>query len=269
VSGGSVDDGAGFAFEDGLAPPGETAGADAAGGWRVKSERGLVYELMTLDAVVAWLEGKDDVDGVRVARGGGPFLPVRDIPELSKRLGLSAAGAAGPRADEAPLQLDTDTRPKRQGTAPAPRGGTPTARGPAKTREERSAPRTAAKPARVEQRPTLGLGFVLWLLLGGGLVAGGGVAVGLQTGFMSLPPEPAAEAAPASSPDEKLRAAVAALEAGQNTGAAQLLRQAAEAEGAHPSVFRYLAVALHRTGSDDEAREALAEYRRRMARTGR
>jgi hypothetical protein len=238
--------------------------ADEPGGWRVKSERGLVYELMTLDAVVAWLEGKDDAEGVRVARGGGPFLPVRDIPELSKRLGLSAAGA---RADEAPLQLDTDNRPKRQGTA-APRGAGEAARGPAKGRDARAASKTTAKPAKPDQRPALGLGFVLWLLLAGALVAGGGVAVGLKTGFMSLPPEPAGETAAAPA-DEKVRAAVAALEAGQNTGAAQLLRQAAEAEGAHPSVFRYLAVALHRTGSDGEAREALAEYRRRMARMGR
>ncbi len=263
VPGGSVDDGPGFAFDDGLAG---AVRADEAGGWRVKSERGLVYELMTLDAVVAWLEGKDDVEGVRVARGAGAFLPVRDVPELSKRLGLSAAGAVGPRPDEAPLQLDTDPRPKRQGTASA-KAGTAPARTPARSREV-AAPRAGARPARVEQRPSLGLGFVLWLLLGGGLLAGGGVAVGLKTGFMSLPPEPAKEAAP-HTPDEQVRAAIAALEAGQNTGAAQLLRQAAEAEGAHPSVFRHLAVALHRTGSDDEAREALAEYRRRMARMGR
>jgi hypothetical protein len=289
-SSGSVDEGPGFAFDDGLANltrpdmamPGERAGraedlaapaSAGSGGWRVRSERGLVYELMTVDAVIAWLEGKDDLEAVRVARGSGPFVPVREIPELARRLGLGNAPAA--KADESPLVLDEG--PQKRRPAPTTKGpaAQPPRPGRAPSREvgaqaRGARPREAASAPKRDASPALGLGLVLWLLLAAGLVCGGAVAAGLQTGFLGLPP-PAEPPAPpsAGSADERVQTAQRMLEAGQNTGAERLLRQAAQAPDAEPRVLKSWALALHRTGNDAEARDTLAEYRRRMARMGR
>jgi hypothetical protein len=188
-----------------------------------------------------------------------------------------------PRVEEAPLALDKDRAAPRRPASRSPDPRRPDSRRPdprrpdggrrsqtghrpeqAGARAER--PIAAAQPAAASGEQ-FGLGFVLWLLMAGGLVVGAVVAIGLDTGLMSLPPTVASEVV--AEPSAALAKGVQELEAGRYTAAALLLQRAAEVEGEDPRVYRHLALALHRTGRSREAREAITEYRRRLAQMGR
>lgn len=183
-----------------------------------------------------------------------------------------------PQVDEAPLALDMDRaaprRPESRGPdsrRPDPRRPDGGRRSQTGHRPEKAAARgerpSAAAPSAAATGEQFGLGFVLWLLMAGGLVVGTVVAVGLDTGLMSLPPTVSSETTVA--PSAALAKGVEELEAGRYTAAALLLQRAAEVEGEDPRVYRHLALALHRTGRSREAREAITEYRRRIAQMGR
>ncbi len=233
-----------------------TMGAAA---WRVRSDRGLVYELPTLDAVVAWLEGKTDISQVHLARGDSAFLPVDAWPDVSQR--LTPRGPPTPGGDE--LALDTARAPAKR----PPRTQQP-ARAPelrrASPRDGASAP--AKKEARLPDSP-LGFGFVLMLLAGGTLLAGGVVVAGVLGGWMGLPPTVEGSALPAPAPaSASLARAIELFEAEQYTAATRLLQTVADQEE-DPRALRYLALALHRSNRQAEARAALEAYRARHQRT--
>ena len=52
--------------------------------WRVKSARGVIYEMSSTDEVLDWLNEHTDWDKVSIARGLGPFLDVDSYPELER-----------------------------------------------------------------------------------------------------------------------------------------------------------------------------------------
>ena len=65
----------------GLGGPAQTLG------WRVRNERGLVYNLVTIAAVTEWLAEKESPHTFEVAQGEGPFLPIAAVPALAERFG--------------------------------------------------------------------------------------------------------------------------------------------------------------------------------------
>ncbi len=243
-------------------PPPETAS-----GWRVRSERGLVYELMTVDAVVAWLEGKADISGVRVARAQGLFQGVESFPEIAKRLGMRPGGvveapklAAG-GAGELSLAMERAPSPRsRQKQAAA-------ADGPNQKKGQRDRPDAKAKEARSVERP-VGMGAVLGMLVGTLALAGAAVFAGVKTEALALPPPLAATAeAPVPAPGPELAEAIKAYEAGHFTAATTRLKSLTK-KGDDPRAWRYLALALHKSNRDPEAQKALDEYRRRKQQAG-
>lgn len=222
-------------------------------GWRVKSERGLVYELMTIDAVIAWLQGKADTTHIQLSRAGEPFRPVSDFPEVAQRLGYSAPRptAAAAKEEDGPLLLDEDRLRQRGGARIEPgarqgaRGDTPTA------------PRVNSA---IED--PLGLGFVVGLLFACTLLFAGMVLGGLRVGLMSGAPTVDQVAV-----EPQLPAALQEVEAvmgkGKFTAAVRMLQQLQTKE-ADPRVHRLMALALYRTNQPQAAAEALARYREAM-----
>lgn len=236
------------------------------GGWRVRSERGLVYELMTVDAVVAWLEGKADISGVRIASGGGEFQSVEAFPAIASRLGLRTSSAQ-------PIQLSSPAGAGELSLAmeraPAPRSRQPqtTAAGGAPKKGARERPDAKPKEALRVDNP-LGMGALLGLLIGALALAGGAVFAGVKTGSLDMPPPLEATAeAPLPPPSTALAAAVEDYNNGKINLAERRLSALAK-KGDDPRAWRYLALALHKSNRDDEARAALARYRRRMQQTG-
>ncbi len=246
-----------------------------ASGWRVRSERGLVYELMTVDAVVAWLEGKSDVSGVRIARGDGAFQEVTAFPEVASRLGIRpgaevapptlSGGAAGGGGGELSLAMERAPSPQKRAAAAQAASKAAASSGPRPERAER--PQTQVKEARRIENP-VGMGSLLAALVGVLVVAAAGVFVGVKSGAMPLPP-PLEETAEAAEPPPvaELAEAIAAYEAGNYTSATRRLKTLAKS-GDDPRAWRHLALSLHKSNRDAEAREALAEYRRRMQQAG-
>ncbi len=216
--------------------------APAPEGWKVRNERGVVYELMTVDAVVAWLEGKPDISGVRVARGDGVFMEVDAFSELAGRLGVR-------KPVEDVLSLDISRASDRH-------GGT--------LGERRSVARAEAPQLRESGPPALGFGVVLAAVAVAFILVTGITLVGVATGGMELPPdiEPAAQGEPA--PSAALARAIGDYESGAYDAAINQLQALARGETPDPRIQRYLALALHHNNRDAEARRALAEYRRQM-----
>ncbi|MGK0357904.1 MAG: hypothetical protein ACI9U2_000187 [Bradymonadia bacterium] len=216
--------------------------------WRVRSARGLVYELMSLDAVVAWLEGKADVSGVRIASGSGEFRPISAHPELARRVSGRDGGAELGLAD-LPLTLDerpivTSAPPSAQMHAVSP------------LRRDADAPVRAARAADPDD--PIGFAGVIGIAVLTALLIGGSVFLGVRSGWLDemIPPAPPAAQAPAS---PELAAAIASYEAKNLTAAIAGLRRLARTSD-DPRVHRYLTLALHRQQRHQEAREALARY---------
>lgn len=219
-------------------------------GWRVRNERGVVYELMTVDAVIAWLEGKADISGVRIARGDGDFMEVEAFPELEARLGRR-------KPVEEMLSLDTARASERH-------GGDFTGRRDAITGA--AGGRVTSGPRKGVENP-LGFGVVLALLAGGLLVVGALVLIGVAADLTRLPPPITADEQVEPVPlSPKLAKAVEAFESGRLDAATNMLQRLSQEED-DPRIHRYLALALHQNSRDLEAQSALAEYRRRLRRT--
>lgn len=211
-------------------------------GWKVRNERGVVYELMTVDAVVAWLEGKPDISGVRVARGDGVFMEVDAFPELAGRLGVR-------KPVEDSLSLDITRASARHGGAIG---------------EQRSVARAESGPAREPGPPSSGFGAVLGAVAIAFLAVVGITVAGVATGAMALPPDIDAPVAVEQPPAADLARAIQDYESGAYDAAINRLQLLARGEQPDPRIQRYLALALHHNNRDAEARRALAEYRRQM-----
>lgn len=223
--------------------------------WRVRSARGLVYELMSLDAVVAWLEGKADISGVRIARGQGDFTSISNHPELAGRFGGRTEGPSDLGLSNLPLTLDerpvTTSAPPPTGNEVSPLRGDPV---------DGEGLQRAARP----DDPVRPIGFVgvLGVAMLCAAVIGGAVFFGVRSGWLEemLPPAaPVAEQAAAP----ELQAAIASFEANNLTAAISALHKQARTSK-DPRVLRYLAMALHRQKRHHEAREALSRYQLAM-----
>lgn len=219
--------------------------------WRVRSARGLVYELMSLDAVVAWLEGKTDTSGVRIARGQGEFQSISSHPELAERFGGRTKAPVEAGLSDLPLTLDD--RPPMTSAPPQKL---------AEVSPLRTDPAQSDGPQRAQRPddPQNPIGFlgVLGVAIFCAVLIGGVVSFGVRSGWLDemLPPAPP-PAEKAAAPE--LQAAIASFEENNLTAAvAALQKQARTAQD--PRVFRYLAMALHRQKRHQEAREALARY---------
>jgi hypothetical protein len=253
----------------------DSAAGGAGEGWRVRNAAGTVYDMVSIESVIQWLQNKDSFDGIRIARGGGAFRTVEDYPEVMTRLGMRpSAGGFSTNEGAAPkLELELAGRKPQGSRAPAaqrPESRAPAARGPvAAANPGTPGARTAARPAPAGR--TFGTGFAL--VLAGGTVAVTLVLAQVLTAVAPTTPAPASAAtlapAEAAPPGPALQAALQAFEAERYTAAEQLLQQAARSEKDDPRVFRYLASTLSKLGGRDrEARAALAEYRRTRARSG-
>jgi len=225
----------------------------ASSGWRVRNERGVVYELMTVDAVVAWLQGRADITGVRIAQGSGGFEGIDRFPRIASRVGTRGSPSLAPPTNSGTLSLAMER-------APSPhRNRAPTS----------SAASAEQKQGPVRSENPVGMGAVLVLLVGAMTLSGAAVFAAVKTGSMSLP-----AVAPGSSdlskeapPSPALARAIAAYEAEKYTAATRLLKNLTKKRD-DPRAFRYLALALHRSNRAEAAREALMEYRLRMQRAG-
>jgi hypothetical protein len=252
----------------------ESAGA-AGDAWRVRNAAGTVYDMVSIESVIQWLQNKDSFDGIRIARGGGAFRTVEDYPDVMTRLGMrpAASGFSGGSGAAPKLELELAGRKPQGSRAPAaqrPESRAPAARGPvAATSPGAPGARTAARPAPAGR--TFGMGFAL--ILAGGTVAVTLIVAQALTGLVpssvsTTAATPTARPEP-TPPGPALQAALQAFEAERYTAAEQLLQQAARSEKDDPRVFRYLALTLSKLGGRDrEARTALAEYRRTRARSG-
>lgn len=217
--------------------------------WRVRSARGLVYELMSLDAVVAWLEGKADVTGVRIATGAGEFRPISAHPELAQRIsGRSANGAEMGLAD---LPLTLDERPVVTSAPPQAE-----MQDVSPLRNDATAPARSARAADPDD--PIGFAGVIGVAVLTALLIGGSIFLGVRSGWLDemIPPAPPAAQAPAS---PELVQAIASFEANNLTAAIATLSRLARTSK-DPRVHRYLTLALHRQQRHQEAREALARY---------
>ncbi len=226
--------------------------------WRIKGDRGLIYEMQSVNAVVAWLEGKREIRAVQLAKADGPFKPYDQYPEIHKRLqkrpepGRVELGTA---ADQ-PLTLDLSERPARPSEAPTRPARPADAVDGKPTRERRS---TSARAA-VTDDGALGFRTVLMVVLGSMALSAAAVAARLAVGDGATVAAPARVSRQALPPPSKaLARAIAEYDAGHSTAAAQILEGLRET--GDPRVERYLALVLHRTGRAREARAALERYR--------
>lgn len=229
----------------------------APGAWRARTGRGVIYELISVDAVVAWLEGKEDLGVVRIARGAAEFLPVDAHPELAARLGQR--GRPQRPAPRQELELRLDDRPER-GVEASP------------AREREVSPLRGADPEAPARRAAapefkgraLGFGTVLAVTLTSAALVVGTMVIGMRTGFIPMATA-AADVVELGPPAPELVRAIAAYDAGNFTAATEQLT-ALQGPEADPRVFRYLALAQARNQQNTEADKALAQYRRAMLR---
>lgn len=222
----------------------------SATGWRVKNERGVVYELINLDAVVAWLQGKLEIDSVQIAQGPDEFKAVRDYPALTMRLGLSA-----PSNER--LELDMSRASERHG------GDLGSARMSAVSP---MAMPSGALDARRQTEAPYGMGLVLVAIAVAWLLAVGGTHLAIEGGYVTIPAggPPTTVTAP-EPPSPAVARAITAFEDKNYTTATNLLRRLSKTED-DPRVHRYLALALHATNRNAEAQSALTQYRRALRR---
>lgn len=219
--------------------------------WRIRNDRGTIYELDSLEAAANWLEGRSNLTAYAIARGHGQFLPPESHPELLARIGGQSAGppsVAPPLAEMPPQVVEV---------APAP--------------EPAAHPRRSSVDLLLQSKVetdggTLGLGFILWSTIGGAAVTVVAMVLSVQMGWLSLPvaeqaPEIASSVAATPSKDDRVVRAVAAYDAEKFTAAAQLFEEIAADEDAPAEVHRYLAAALHKTGRQHEAKLSLRRYR--------
>ncbi len=235
-------------------------GSTAAGvGWRVKSERGLIYELMSIDAVVAWLGGKSDIQGILISEADGEFKPISAYPKLAQRLGISdqrpPSAAPKPTTPEAPaLTLSRErSKPKRSPALSRDQGN---------KEQKKAAPRSRVQEARKRVENPIGMGFLLalslaCLILGLGLVMGG-----VKMGLFSLPES---QSLGQVHPSKGFKRALRALNEKKYTAATELFRELSQREK-DPQIYRYQALALYQTDRKIEAEKALSEYRRALLR---
>lgn len=233
--------------------------------WRIRGERGLVYEMQSVDAVVAWLEGRSQIHGVTIARGDGDFKSISAFAEISKRLGKRAQPKAPP-VDDAPLSLAMDPAEARRASSARSQMATAPAESIAEPRTSNRGKATSAR-AQINVANPVGFGGVLMVMLAAVALVVGGISVGVLWGGLAPPEVSPAAQATALADNPALDRAIAEVEKGNDSAATKILRGLSAKND--PRVDRYLALVLHRTGRAREAREALARYRRGMMRVSR
>lgn len=249
--------------------------AAAGDGWRVRNAAGTTYDMVSLESVIQWLQNKDSFDGIRIARGGGPFRTVEDFPEIMARLGMRSGSPGFNAADGPAPKLDLDLGGRKPQASRGPAAQRPESKGPSPRPPAVGGGAPAgARPAAARPTPparTFGMGLTLALAVAAVVASLVGAQLaetsdfGLTAGVAAAP----TVKSPENPPGPALQAALQAFDAQRYTAAEQLLQQAARSEKDDPRVFRYLALTLSKLGGRDrEARAALAEYRRTRARSG-
>lgn len=224
--------------------------APSPSGWRIKNEKGVVYELRNLDAVVAWLQGKPSVSGITAAQGAGDFKPVKEYDALVTRLGLT-----DPNLDR--LELDLSRASERHG------GDLGSVR---LTASANVTSTTGPLDARRQAEAPFGLGLVLIAITVACLLAVGGTHLALEGGYVAVPDSVVVSAHDGvAPPSAELTRAITELEAENYERATSLLLRLSKTED-DPRVHRYLALAFHATKRHAEAQSALGQYRRAMRR---
>ena len=257
------------------------------GGWRIRTARGIVYELGSTSEVAQRLADWTDLSQIKVARGLGPFLDVDSYAEFSvQRETAVPKGADGlvssqnisqpemsdflvdvnpavfsntqseimaPTETAAELrtpQLDFDRASDRHGA------GHERPRQPAPSQSPKSM--TTVSDATNTKLKARGFRTVAVLILVSMLA---GVLI-LESGVKA--PDARAKITDVSRTPQ-IRAAIKsadeAMQAGKYTTAAQILERIAR-DSTEPQVFRRLAIALDRTNRPLEASKAFKMYRK-------
>jgi hypothetical protein len=244
-----------------VANPGKRPMARPASGpaWRIRAERGLVYEMQSVDAVVAWIEGRAEIHGITLAKADGPFQPISAFDEVAKRVGSRhGTKPALVEDDDAPLSLALDPAETRR------RAQAPTK--PADPVEPRRAGpnRTTTAKASINIANPLGFGTVLAIMLASVALVSGAVVAGMVWGEFETGESSALSVAEPLAGNPQLERAISEIEKGNNSAAEKILRGLPNQQD--PRVDRYLALVLHRTDRGREAHEALERYRHSMNR---
>ncbi len=216
-------------------------------GWRLRNEKGVVYSLPNLDAVVAMLKGRSGHESVEISKEGGPFVEAIAFPELRERLAELQAPVVAP--SQAPLVLEREhISPKRSVT---PKSHT-------------SASQSLLTPAEEASQP-MGLGGVLLALGVTVFVVIASLAAAWTSGLAISPLKTEAVEVVQSvgeiSPE--LKAAIGMYQAGHYTAATERL-ESISASSNEPQALHYLALALYKGNRAQEAREVLARYRQQI-----
>ena len=253
---------------------GAPSGPDAETGWRIRTARGVVYEMETEGDVVQRISDWTDLSTVEIARGLGPFLAVDAYPQFQaseqteESLGSASSsnvpdflvdvnpavfsnthdGILKPQVapvDESP-SLDYDRASERHAGTLRKGRTDPALRGPVVSQAVAS----TASPHGFRS-----VAVIIALVLMGAI----GFLEFSGSGGVTQPVK--AKTTEGTQRDSKrLRMAIHAMDSGNYTTAAQVLERLAQ-RSKDPQVFRHLAAALHRTNRQLEAERALETYR--------
>ena len=243
------------------------------GGWKVRDGRGVVYEFETLSELRQYLTGYPDRSELRVARGIGPFRDIDAFDELamdndvdesdirSKFVDDSAFITAQSMDEHQASFLDTDG-PLEPDYRRANRG----------RREflQRSQPRTTGShhprvsEAVISRDRSFGppsVMLMIALIYGAGFWFAQDAVPSLDRSARSEPVAQVRSDANDGEKDALVKEAREALDNGKAERAVGLLNAALKKYPDSPEIFLNLALALHQTNRDKEAKNALQTYR--------
>ncbi len=250
-------------------------------GWRIRTARGVIYQMHTRDEVVQWFQSQSDLSAVTVSHAGGPFESAVDFSITNQddfarasTLSIGSSEVAVETGSISDLLVDMDPNALLS-TAQSPTQdaqsnslleldyGRASARHshPTGGQSARSGSTNATAAQELDDGVTYGFRVASLVLIFA--VLGSQLALGNFTETSSAPPI-LATTQESSTMSPELRRALDLLTANKYTAAARLLQRLSKTSG-DPRVFLYLASALHQSDRGREAEQALARYRELMA----
>ncbi|MEE2787807.1 MAG: hypothetical protein VX589_10740 [Myxococcota bacterium] len=257
--------------------------------WRVRNDRGVVYEMSSTREIRIWLHDRADWNKLRISKAGGPFMALDAYPELEHDpvdVELPSALDDGPGADPRFAALMVDSMAGGMEQSPnTPEAATfdgsfqdhleldfASASALHRTGTSASAARpgqfaspagqtSSAQGTRVIADLTFRVPFITTVIVLATVLVGTSAYRSriLEAAAGSEVVQTSADASTAQARNRLLES-IEAVDNGNFTTAAQRLSTLA-ATSSEPEVFRYLAIALYKTNRNHEAKRALARYR--------
>jgi len=250
-----------------------SADSDREAQWRIRTPRGVIYEVASVEEAAHYIQTADDPNRLEVARGLAPFRSIDSYSEftvlltdsshiqgsmsdlledMSVAASMNSALEAAVYDDSAPtgsLQLDLQSASHRHAGVLGHRDT---------QRKTSSQVSLIARPDAKGDK-SLGFGFAATILLVCIGVALASVETFTGHKHNSTHGQPLAVVAKFES--KQIERANTAIEAGSYTTAAKILEGLAK-RSKNPIVYKNLAIALARTNRPSEAKRALETYRR-------